>query len=156
MTCIKAPSPVPVQDAIIIATEGNSVMPHYHAVVWLDHAEARVFQFGRDEVERFVVHGHKHHLHHKSGAIGSGKDAADTAFFAAIGHALEGSSEILVLGPGAAKLEFIRHAHKALPQLEAKILGVETVDHPSDGQIVAYARKYFIAKDRMRPLLAPA
>jgi hypothetical protein len=28
---------------------------------------------------------------------------------------------------------------------------VETVDHPSDGQLVAFARKYFKAADRMLP-----
>jgi hypothetical protein len=28
---------------------------------------------------------------------------------------------------------------------------VETVDHPSDAQLVAYARKYFNATDRMQP-----
>jgi hypothetical protein len=28
---------------------------------------------------------------------------------------------------------------------------VETVDHPSDGALVAYARKYFQAADRMNP-----
>jgi hypothetical protein len=31
------------------------------------------------------------------------------------------------------------------------IVGVETVDHPSDAQVVAYARKYFNAADRMQP-----
>jgi hypothetical protein len=31
------------------------------------------------------------------------------------------------------------------------IAGVETVDHPSDAQLVAYARKYLKAADRMMP-----
>jgi hypothetical protein len=31
------------------------------------------------------------------------------------------------------------------------IIGVETVDHPSDAQLVANARKYFKATDRMQP-----
>jgi hypothetical protein len=31
------------------------------------------------------------------------------------------------------------------------IVGVETVDHPSDGQLVAHARHYFKAEDRMLP-----
>jgi hypothetical protein len=31
------------------------------------------------------------------------------------------------------------------------IVGVETVDHPSDGQLVAYARRCFKAEDRMLP-----
>jgi hypothetical protein len=34
--------------------------------------------------------------------------------------------------------------------LEAKVVGIETVDHPSDGQIVAFAKKYFKRADRMR------
>jgi hypothetical protein len=29
------------------------------------------------------------------------------------------------------------------------ILGVESADHPSDGQIVAHARKYFEVRDHM-------
>ena len=129
-------------------------MAHQHAVVWLDHAEARIFQFNREEAEKLVVHGHRHHLHHKAGAIGAGREAADTAFFNEIATNLAENAEILLLGPGAAKLELLRHVQRHQPALEAKILGVETVDHPSDGQIVAYARKYFIARDRMRPLLA--
>ena len=35
------------------------------------------------------------------------------------------------------------------PQKLHKVIGIETVDHPGDGQLVAYARKYFVAKDRM-------
>jgi hypothetical protein len=31
------------------------------------------------------------------------------------------------------------------------IIGVETVDHPSDAQLVAYARKYFKVEDLMQP-----
>jgi stalled ribosome rescue protein Dom34 len=131
-------------------------MTHFHAVVWLDHQEARVFQFNEADVDKIAVHGHKHHLHHRGGTVGNGKAPADIAFFDDIGDALEGASEVLVLGPGAAKLEFVRHATKFLPELEHRIIGIETVDHPSDGQVVAYARKYFKAKDRMRPLLQSA
>jgi hypothetical protein len=29
------------------------------------------------------------------------------------------------------------------------VVGIETVDHPTDGQLIAYARKYFIAKDAL-------
>ena len=36
------------------------------------------------------------------------------------------------------------------PTLKKKVVGVETIDHPSDGQLVAHARKYFSAADRMR------
>jgi hypothetical protein len=33
--------------------------------------------------------------------------------------------------------------------LRAKVAGVETVDHPTDREMVAYARKYFKGSDRM-------
>ena len=30
-------------------------MSHYHAVVWIDHREARVFHFSPTEVDKLVV-----------------------------------------------------------------------------------------------------
>jgi stalled ribosome rescue protein Dom34 len=62
---------------------------------------------------------------------------------------LEGAREILVVGPGTAKLELIKYIHRHHRDLEARVVGVETVDHPSDGQLLGYARHYFEAKDRM-------
>jgi hypothetical protein len=55
-----------------------------------------------------------------------------------------------VVGPAQAKLLLIKHIHAHDHALVDKIIGVETVDHPTDGQLVAYARKYFAAADRMR------
>jgi hypothetical protein len=34
--------------------------------------------------------------------------------------------------------------------MSARVVGVETVDHPSDGQLLAHARQYFQAADQMR------
>ena len=31
-------------------------MSHYHAVVWIDHREAKVFHFSPTEVEKLVLH----------------------------------------------------------------------------------------------------
>ena len=33
--------------------------------------------------------------------------------------------------------------------MKKMIAAVETVDHPSDGQLVAHARKYFKVEDKM-------
>ena len=43
----------------------------------------------------------------------------------------------------------IKHIHSHDHEVSNKVVGVETVDHPSDAQLVAFARKYFVAKDRM-------
>jgi hypothetical protein len=43
-----------------------------------------------------------------------------------------------VVGPSTAKLQFIRYAAKKDRTLEPRIVGVETVDHPTDRQLGAY------------------
>jgi hypothetical protein len=59
------------------------------------------------------------------------------------------AQEILLVGPGSAKLELVKHLHKHHPALVGRVKGVESADHPTDPQIVAHARSYFAAKDQM-------
>ena len=126
-------------------------MSHHHAVVWLDHSEAHVMHISPDDVEKSVVHPSKPHahLHAKRGHVGGGREPEDKSYYHAIVAALSGAQEILVVGPAQAKLQLIKHIHAHDHDLADKVVGVETVDHPSDAQLVAYARKYFVAKDRM-------
>ena len=126
-------------------------MSHYHAVVWLDHAEAHVMQISPDDVEKSIVYPvNPHiHLHSRRGTLGSGRQAEDTDYYHAIVEALKGAQEILVVGPAQAKLQLIKHIHAHDHAMVDKVVGVETVDHPTDAQVVAYARKYFVAKDRI-------
>src|ERR1700730_2854768 len=58
---------------------------------------------------------------------------------------------VLVTGPANAKTELIKHISQHDPVFMKRIVGVETVDHPSDRQLVAHARHYFKADDRMLP-----
>ena len=126
-------------------------MSHYHAVVWLDHSEAHVMHISPDDVEKSVVHPAKPHLrlHSRNGTLGAGRAPEDKGYYHAVVEALMGAQEILVVGPAQAKLQLVKHIHAHDHAMVDKIVGVETVDHPSDGQLVAYARKYFVAKDRM-------
>ena len=64
-------------------------------------------------------------------------------------EALAGAAEILIVGPGQAKLKPIKHLHSHDHEVPDKLIGVETVDHPNDAQGVAFARNYFMARDRM-------
>lgn len=129
-------------------------MSHYHAVVWLDHTEAHVMHISTDDVEKSVVQPAKPHRHlqHKRGSVSGSRQPEDQHYYHEVADALKGATEILVVGPGHAKLELIKHIHAHDHELVDKVIAVETVDHPSDAQVVAYARKYFEAKDRM---LAP-
>jgi stalled ribosome rescue protein Dom34 len=126
-------------------------MSHYHAVVWIDHSEAHVMHITPEDVEKSVIHPAKPHahLHAKSGVVGSGRQVEDSGYYHAVVEALKGAQEILVVGPAKAKLQLIKHIHGHDHDMADKIVGVETVDHPSDGQLLAYARKYFVAKDQM-------
>jgi stalled ribosome rescue protein Dom34 len=123
-----------------------------HAVVWLDHNEAHVLHFDDNAAENTKVSAHsKHkHLHSKAGTVGSGHAAEDQKYYHEVAHAIADAKEILVVGPSNAKLALIKHLHKHDPAIGDKVVGVESVDHPSDGQLLAYARHYFLKVDLMR------
>jgi hypothetical protein len=57
------------------------------------------------------------------------------------------------MGPSDEKAELVKHIEKSHPQIRGRIEGVEAADHPSDGEIVAHARRVLKSADRMRPLL---
>jgi stalled ribosome rescue protein Dom34 len=126
---------------------------HYHAIVWIDHREAKIFHINATEVDRLVVHPHDptKHLHHKANSIGSGNAPLDHEFFESVADAISDAKEILITGPSSAKSELVAHITHHHPELARRILGVETIDHPSDGALIAIARIHFKAKDRMRP-----
>ncbi len=126
------------------------MMSHFHAVAWLDHSDAHVLHFSRDDVEASHLHAQHSHRHLHNRRAPHERHPAPVEFFDEIVHALEGAQEILVCGPGTAKTEFTRHVEHHHQALKARIFGVETVDHPSDGQLLQHARKYFKAADRMR------
>ena len=125
---------------------------HYHALVWIDHQTAKVFHFNADVNEIEVVHStHPHqHLHHKANSGDSGHAPVDKNFLERVAVTITHSGAILIAGPGSAKTKlnnYLKHAH---PAIAAKISTVETLDHPSDGQLLAHARHFFKADDRMR------
>ena len=126
-------------------------MSHYHAVVWLDHNEARVMHISPDDVEKSVVHpaSPARHLQRKRGSVSGSRQPEDQHYYHEVVEALAGAQEVLIVGPGQAKLELIKHIHAHDHGVADKVIGIETVDPPGDGQLVAYARKYFVAKDRM-------
>jgi hypothetical protein len=58
---------------------------------------------------------------------------------------------VLVMGPANTKSKLVKHTSQHDPGLMKIIVGVKTVDHPSDAQLVAHARHYFKAEDQMLP-----
>jgi hypothetical protein len=131
-------------------------MPHhFHAVVSIDHAEAIVFEFANDDVteHRIKAADRQGNIHHKAGSVGSGHAHDSKAYLTAVTDALKPSHEILIVGHGTAKDELASFIRDHVPLLAPRILGVETIDQPSKGEILAFARKFFEAKDITTPQL---
>src|SRR4051794_17592109 len=125
-----------------------------HAVAWLDHLEARLFFFDREgaEMQKLTTTLPHHQLHNQAGTIDGKRNPPDESFYHDMTAALERAREWLILGPGSAHTEFANHIRSCHPQLAGRIIGIEPADHPSDAQIVAHARSFFRAAERMLPL----
>jgi stalled ribosome rescue protein Dom34 len=127
-------------------------MPTNHVVVWIDHREAHILYFDVSKNEIIKSQSTQTHLHHKANEIGSGNAPEDHHFFHQVISAVSNVHEILVIGPGSAKGELLKHAAMHDPAMAKKIVSVETVDHPSDAQVLAYAKKYFKRIDQLRSI----
>jgi len=125
---------------------------HYHAVVWIDHKVGKVVHFNADASESVVVHSSNPHLHlhHKANSNDSGHAPTDKAFLERVAAAIAQSGVILVVGPAGAKTELVTWLKHSHPGIAARIAAVEAMDHPTDGQLLAHARHFFRADDRMR------
>jgi stalled ribosome rescue protein Dom34 len=125
-----------------------------HAVVWIDHQEAHVIQFNAEASESEIIKTKSKHkqVHQKAGVLGSGHNSSDQSYLHQVVQAVSEAGEILIVGPGSAKLELFKHAHHHDAKISEKIVGIETVDHPTDAQLLAHAKKYFVKIDNMRAL----
>jgi len=91
------------------------------------------------------------HIHHKANSIGSGHASTSPDYLHEVAESVADAGAVLITGPANAKTELVEYIHLQDPRLTKVIAGVETVDHPSDAQLVAYARKYLFATDRVQP-----
>jgi stalled ribosome rescue protein Dom34 len=122
-------------------------MTHRHVAVWIDQSEAKIFHIEPDGFDVTKVKAAHHHLKRKTEE--QGRHAGGGHFFQEVAAALGDAETVLVVGPSWPKLDFIRHVHEHDHTLSNKIVGVETLDHPTDGQLAAYVRHYFL--DRVNP-----
>ena len=114
--------------------------------VWMDGEEARVFHVGAKGFDESTIHSPTHHVHRRP------KDQLtrthnhpddEHRFFRALAGTLKDAQQLLILGPSMTKLLFLRYLEKSDPVLGARVVGLETVDHPTDRQIAAHVRDYF-------------
>jgi hypothetical protein len=121
-----------------------------HAVVWTDHHAARLLEFDAEHMQAHNVRASSHYTRqHHSGV------RTEHEFFGEVCDAAKAVDEVLVTGSHTAVADFRHYAEKHRPQLAARIVGYEIVDHPTDSQLVALARRYFLKHDRMKGVTNP-
>lgn len=121
-----------------------------HAIVWIDHQEAKIFHFNASEVDRVVIRPHDptRRIRREANSIGGDDAPADRDFFEHVAEAITDPKAILITGPSSTKSELVTHLAHHHPDLAQRIAGVETIDHPGDGAFLAVARIYFKTEDR--------
>ena len=119
-------------------------MTTVHAVAFIDHNHAQVLQFDAEHVLTRKVKAHVHCTRQHGSGVRS-----EHEFFGQVCDALDGIQQVLVTGPKTGLADFRHYADKHRPETAGRIVGHETVDHPSENQLVALARKYFLKHDRM-------
>jgi len=126
-------------------------VPHNNCCVWIDHREARIFDISVDSADEMTIRDPHAplHIHRRADHVHLGKAPPDKDFFDEVAGKLGGFRGIIVVGPGTARTEFAGHIAHDYPMLAKRIWGIEPMDHPSDAQIVAAARKSFRAANRM-------
>jgi hypothetical protein len=123
----------------------SSSAVHYHAVVWLDHHEARIIHFNADTADKKVVRpaDPPGDLHYKSGSPSGTHITTEPAFYHEVAQACAAVPAVLLLGPSTAKTEFMTFLRKHAPLTVPHIAGVETLAHVTDPQLLAAGRKFF-------------
>jgi hypothetical protein len=108
----------------------------------LDHDTARLFWFKGAEPEAVVLKRSNKHNDHRDGHHDNYRP-----WFEEVATAAVGARDILLLGGGKAKIEFRHHLEKHHPNVATHVFETESVDHPTDGQVIAQAKKAFSLKD---------
>lgn len=111
-------------------------------VIWLDGSHAKLFQFLGEKMELRTLHSH-HSDHHAHSSDQMDKAQQERKFYNEIAHKLADASQILILGPGVAKNHFQTYINEHYPAFAKLVVGCETVDHPTDKQIISLAKSFF-------------
>ena len=81
--------------------------------------------------------------------VGMGTVPASPDYLAEVAKALAAAKAILICGPGKARTELAGYLNEHAPTVAKRVWGIEPMDHPTDREMLAAARKYFRGADRM-------
>jgi len=108
----------------------------------MDHQNAHVLMFDREHVQAERIQSRSTHSH-------QGKHVDSKSYYAEIGQGLAGVHEVLLTGPGTARTEFRTWCEAHAKGCAHAIIDSVASDHPTDPQLVAMGRQYFLKFDKM-------
>lgn len=117
-----------------------------HAIVWIDQKEARILEVDAEKTGAQAINSPGRHLHRhaKEQELRERNHPADEQrFFGEVARDLRDDGQILLVGPSMTKLHFFKYVQQHDHPLAARVVGIESADHPTDGQLVAHLRHYF-------------
>jgi hypothetical protein len=115
-----------------------------HAVLWLDHHHADVLQFNNEEVRSQKVADSPHDTRQHQSEVRTQHE-----FFASVCDALAGIAMVLVTGSHMSQTNFRHYVEKHRAHLMPQLVGWETVNQPTEPELVALGKKFFHAHDNM-------
>jgi stalled ribosome rescue protein Dom34 len=112
------------------------------AVVQIDHHHAQVVRLDGEhaQVERIKEHEHFTRQH-------GSEVRTEHEFFAEVCKALAGTTDVLIVGSHTAQADFRHYVEKHRSAVSKQIVGWQTVDHPTEGQLHALGREFFVQHD---------
>ena len=120
----------------------------FHAVVHLDHHHAQVLHFDANQVHAERIEAHERHSH--------GHDQRrEHALYESLCQALQDTPEVLVTGSHVVISQFRHYVEAHRPQLAPRIADYRPAAELSQGQLLAMARQFFVAHDRMAGVPTP-
>jgi stalled ribosome rescue protein Dom34 len=125
-------------------------MSLFHAVVWIDHHNAKILQFDAAHIELKKVQAHTHYTRQHGSEV---RDEHE--FFGEVCDDLTKIRQIVVAGSHTAHSDFRHYVTKHRPHLLVQIIGWELVDHPTEAQLVVMSHKYFVEHDVMSGIPLP-
>ena len=109
-----------------------------HAVLLVDHQSAQLLQFDAAQVVEQKIHEHPQFTRQHASGV-----RTEHEFFGHVCDALDGIARVLVAGGHTGIADFRHYVEKHRPATAKRIAGYQVVDHPTNNELVALARKHF-------------
>lgn len=134
-------------------------MPYRNLLITIDHHEARLYRCEDKGSHAQVIRPHdphhiRSHLTHRNTNYAGQRAPEDPAFYKAVAAALRPADQILIIGHAtghsSAKLVLLKYLANHHQSLLERVIGVESVDQPTENQLLAHARAMFLKQAAIR------